>query len=253
MSGFDGADRDVLSKFHTRIAEVFTAAVKVPSKIVIQSSTDDWEKSLPGTVVFFEMRPKVQNAVFETLAGEIGGLKILFPFGSDAGTYPSWVAWSEEWKKRPTDTQPKGRSSRPKLDLIGVSLTFYAGNEWQQKTQVVRAEWDNPTKRGTKAAQPHWHIDSNLFDVQSWGALLPPMPTGLEELPPYIPGVEEVQPGFWSMQKLHFGMSGWLHAEAAPQCWQTPLGKNNLDEIVVWAGRVLEYCRSELAKLTAVR
>ena len=253
MSDFDGADRDVLTKFHTRIAEAFTAAVKVQSKIVSPSLANDWDKSLPGTVVFFEMRPKQQAVVFETFVAEIGGQKVLFPFTSDAGAYPTWVAWSEEWKKRPTDIGSKGRSGPPKLDLIGVSLTFYAGNEWQQKTQVVRAEWDNPTERGSNAAQPHWHIDSNLFDVQSWGEILPQYSAGLEELPTNTLTTEAVQPGFWSMQKLHFGMSGWLHAKSAPQCWQNPLRKNDLGNIVVWAGRVLEYCRSELTKLAIVR
>lgn len=253
MTKTSGVDRTALENFHSSVAIAFSKAVKVSSKIHMLGEITDWESAVAGTKVYFEMRPSKEVGPLETFVGDRGGQRILYLLSEEGSPVSTWSSWSEEWCKKATD--PKERKPKPALDLIGFSLAFYVGNQWGQKTQVIRAEWDDPTRRGPDAAQPHWHIDPKLLDVPSW-----------EESPFADVASEEAgdlnadeitenlsAPGFWSLKKLHLGMAGWSHANEPPRCWQHDIGVPQLKEIAGWVSKVIAYCKREMEKVAAER
>jgi hypothetical protein len=246
-------NRAALSQLHSKIAGVFSAQVGFKSKIVLAPELTDWETSVATTRVHFEMYPSENTVVIERFRGDVGGEKTIFPFARAGASVPLWVSWSEAWVKRASDN--KIYKGRPFLELIGFSLAFYAGNEWRQKTQLLRAEWDDPANRGPLSAQPHWHIDPKLLDLPSWEPIAVQFPTvgALEELPmePLSP-TQPIDPGFWSLEKLHLGMAGWVHTNSVPSCWQQKMIPPKLQDISIWLGKVMAYCAAELPKLTAV-
>jgi hypothetical protein len=202
----------------------------------------DWRGALAGTKVFFVAKPAANNAMVEFLEDS----SIAFGISEPGALVPLWVSWGEEWVKA-ASTQRR-RRTEPTLDLVGVSLCFYAGNAAKKKTQILRAEWDNTFQRGNNAAQPHWHIDPNLIDFPSWKSEQPPQaPEGLEELPATETPLIPVEPGFWELQRLHLGMGGWRHHADSPQCWQHKL---ELELVAAWLQRVLVYCKNELPRVT---
>lgn len=233
-----------LEQFHCAVASGFREVLNLKVLVRQVDETLDRKGALVGTRVFFAAKP----AAGETMVDLLRDRSFAFGFSAPGALVPLWVSWGEQWVKASAVIGP--RRAEPMLDLVGVSICFYAGNAARQKTQILRAEWDNPLQRGNNAAQPHWHIDPNLIDLPSWKSEQPPQaPQGLEELPssgtPLIP----LEPGFWGLQRLHLGMGGWKHHADNPQCWQHKL---ELNTIAAWLNRVLLYCSNELPRVTIV-
>jgi hypothetical protein len=235
-----------LGQLHGELSSVLSELVR-PQAVVEQSDEMlDWTSALPGTTVRFGAKPA-------TRASTVGfwnerdqrGQRVLFRFDDANDIVPLWVSWSEEWVKSP----PVAGARRPlaTLDFVGMSLCCYAG--LKEKTQLIRADWDNQEKRGREAAQPHWHIDRNLIDLPAWSQHPQPMESeALQELPPEGVPLLSPEPGLWSLQRLHLGMGGWSHPGASFACWQHQL---DLSAAPHWLRRVLEHCRKELPQVTS--
>ncbi len=233
-----------LGQFHSAVEVAFSEGLKVPVSIRRVDETLDWIGALPKTPVFFAARPADNRAKAEVLPDRSMG----FEFTDGTAHIPLWVSWREEWVKA---IPARGRRRpAPTLHLVGVSTCFYVGNTARQKTQILRAEWDNPAHRGNNAAQPHWHVDPDLIDLPSWSP--EPrfeMPHGLTELPASEGPQLSPETCFWRVRRLHLGMAGWTHHTDSPQCWQHTI---QLSVITGWLKRVLLYCGRELPRVTMV-
>ena len=233
-----------LGEFHADIAAAFDAVLELKLRVRQVDETLDWKGVLVATKVFFTAIPSTYGALVEFS----GDGTIAFCISEPGASVPLWVSWREEWVKALANRR-RGRTE-PTLDLVGVSICFFAGNAAQMKTQILRAEWDNPKHRGKDAAQPHWHIDPSLLDLPSWKTETPTQVTGgLEELTLQEGLLVALEPGFWNLQRLHLGMAGWKHRGNSPVCWQHKL---ELESISEWLGRVLAYCKNELPRVTIV-
>ena len=245
-------EREGLLKLHHKIAAAFSSRVAIKAKIASVPNLADWESAVAGTAVYFEMFPAEGTVAVERFSGSLRGAKTIFSFETGGNKVPLWVSWSEEWVKRASDK--KTFKGRPTLELIGFSLTFYAGLQWREKTPLIRADWDDPLHRGSESAQPHWHIDPSILDLPSWEAISAPLTVDekLQELPvPPREQPETVEAGFFSLEKLHLGMAGWRHAASIPRCWQQKMEPPHLADVPVWLDKVLGYFASELTKVTA--
>ena len=70
-----------------------------------------------------------------------------------AGTF--WVSWYEAWLKQDSSN----------FVLLNAGWTMFEGLPGnQEKTQVLRVDWDQlPHKGSERAGHPHWHFDHGLF------------------------------------------------------------------------------------------
>lgn len=235
MANAEQVTEGQLAQFHVAVEKAFSDAFALNLKIKPFDEKFDWKPALPTAKVFFAAKPASANLIVEYRNEGRGGQKVLFNFTAPDANIPLWVSWSEEWIK--SGDVSSRRKTQPMLDLIGVSLGFFAGNANKEKIQILRAEWDNPKARGNEAAQPHWHVDPNLIDWNQDLLVQSSDSGGLEELT--VPGetLVSIDPGSWSLQRLHLGMAGWKHQQESPQCWQHKLELGTLSD---WLKRVLK-------------
>lgn len=233
-----------LGQFHADIAAAFDTGLNLDLTIRQVDETLDWKAALVSTRVFFAAKPSTNSARVEF---QDNG-KIAFSINQrDDASLLLWVSWGEQWVK--STGRQRGRTG-PTLDLVGVSICFLAGNAPKKRTQILRAEWDNPNRRGNDAAQPHWHIDPSLMDLPFCRAEGRAQVTGdLEELTAQENSFRELEPGFVGLKRLHLGMAGWKNRGDSPVCWQHRL---ELEYIADWLGRVLVYCKKELPRITII-
>lgn len=91
------------------------------------------------------------------------------------------------------------------LSLTSAGFTFYWGDATEINDVLFRAEWGSD-ESGDKGAQPHWHMDlSNTVTVD----------------------------------RVHFGMSGWKHGNVCPSNWQYYAANEN--DLKSWACETLRY------------
>jgi hypothetical protein len=106
----------------------------------------------------------------------------------------------------------KGQREDP-YELRNAGLTFYFGRPFNVESKLFRAEWAGERNAPKNAAHPHWH-----FDYEVYGS-----------------GI--------AVNDIHFGMASWIGA-SSPECWQR--FPNKPEDVSNWAGRILEYSRSQL-------
>ena len=239
------ATRGQLARFHLEAAEAFCGYVKQKLEIRPRGGAGGWEDVLIGKHIFFELVPSDGGPNFEIMHTAHGD-DVLLPFPAQNFTdTPIWTAWSEEWVK--AESLGKKRST---WELVGFSLRFAVGSSGKQKTQLLRAEWDNPSQRGGLSAQPHWHVDPSLLDVGFWSPEPPASEGSLEELPVGSVtidslGAEPNRTAFWSISELHLGMAGWTAALESPKCWQLLVDFEDLAKSIEWLTKVLSYASTE--------
>ena len=132
-----------LGLFHAAVATAFAEGLNLNVAVPSVGETLDWRGALAGTEVFFVAKPAKKNAMVEFLDDR----SIAFGISEPGALVPLWVSWGEKWVKA-TSMQQR-RRIEPTLDLVGVSICFYAGNAAKKKTQILRAEWDNTFQRET--------------------------------------------------------------------------------------------------------
>lgn len=122
---------------------------------------EEWYKVRDGCGVEFELIPvdTVESEVARRMRREDSKPHRVFVFplctrsSSCVGTF--WVSWHETWLKQDSTDYV----------LLNAGWTLFEGLPGnQEKTQVLRADWDQLEHRGSKrAGQPHWHFDHELF------------------------------------------------------------------------------------------
>jgi len=178
---------------------------------------------------------------------------IILPTQFDGIRTPAaWVGWYEEWRRQGA----KGGT----FDLVGASMTFFWGYINRERTELLRAEWDTEHRGGgITAAQPHWHVDSDivLLHAESVRAHLDSesdteealMELEMEE----VSALEEVnkQPprAKLSLSPMHLGMGGWSHGKANPGRWQCKVRDNDITAFVDWAHVTLDYVIQEIGRI----
>jgi hypothetical protein len=244
MANVEKISDQEIEKFHSQLIEAFSTCLQLELQIEQVDKQLNWKAALPGISVLYTAKSASRKTIVNFQDGQQ-----MFSFSEPDRMAPLWVYWGEKWKK--TQVVQSRKTAAATLDLVGVKLCFHVGNFGQKKTQILRAEWDNPKLQGNEVAQvaqPHWHIDPNLMDIPSNGCDNPvPVSGGLVELPATQEGLAFSAPNSLSLQRLHLGMAGWRNQETHPQCWQHKL---DLDAIAEWLKRVLVYCKSELPNIT---
>lgn len=197
--------------------------------------------------IFYEVHPG-EGMLLDYADREVGGRSPVFQLMAEVGDNPTvWTSMREEWR-------PDGRET---FSLTALSFTFWWGQFYREKTQVLRAEWDGPARGSESAGQPHWHIDPSLMVGLATTQVARPQTNDapLEELPPDEPeralieiGGEETKQYHLSLRRMHLAMGGWTHPGKHPACWRQsfPIRSNDL---VNWVECVLTYAVEQFRNL----
>lgn len=232
--------------FHKLLCERAGRVLAYELAIPEPANTFDWKQhSRCDKRIVFEMIATDSSIAIRFADKVVGGRCRVFPL------YPRlqfdvtvWAAWADEW-------QPEGHDS---FHLVTAGWTFFWGTpHYDNKEQLLRAEWDNLLLRGGKAAQPHWHFDRHLVPMVYLGSdeLGEKQPSGetLEELRvpeddmPLVqlsrgPALQDLH-----LSGLHLGMGGWTNSETHPDCWQFRV--KHRDQLVRWAELTLSCATQE--------
>jgi hypothetical protein len=218
-------------------------------RTVIKPQNNAWKKATRASRIAFDM---FCDGIPSTAERKRGGRCPVFPVTPDASALIDqvWASWHEEWQ-----CEKKGD-----FDLVGVGWTFFWGVDGRlsRETEIVRAEWDHVKHRGGFAAQPHWHIDTEMMVGFTRPRSTQPSvnePADLVELPrPESDGLVEIGESLEiqgiDVSGMHFGMGGWEHHDTHPRCWQSAL-TTELTELVLWAERSLRSARDQFQELKA--
>jgi hypothetical protein len=148
-----------------------------------------------------------------------------------AGTF--WVSWYEAWLKQ----------NSSKLVLLNAGWTMFEGLPGdQQKTQVLRVDWDQlPRKGSMRAGQPHWHFDDELFiPAEPDKVQIKP---GLVEVPP---DEAFAVPKWTSVGFIHLAMGTWNKNTAHPLCWQRTY-EDDCRQLRDWCVKTLRYLKEQVS------
>ena len=238
-----------ITTLHRSLSQEITRIIAQRVSIERARPGTDWAKVALESEVSFELRAR-DRVRGDTARRQRGGrvsVVALHKVDPQAGTRESvWVSWFERWKK-------VGQNS---FDFVtGAWTVFYGPPYSEEKTQVLRAEWDAITHlQGVlrEAAQPHWHFDTSLGGqaVRSSGAQVPDA-VALEELPPDSEYSAGDEPNSWQedialrLGAVHLGMGAWDNADTLPACWQRQWS-GKAKELSDWVIRTLRYLRSQL-------
>ena len=158
----------------------------------------EWDKIRDGCEVEFELVPRdivksepamrIRREDSKTHRVSVFPLRIRS--SCRVGTF--WVSWYDSWLKQDSSN----------FVLLNAGWTMFEGLSGNQdKTQVLRVDWDQLPRRGSKrAGHPHWHFDHELF--------IPPEPDtpGLVEVSP----VDSFETDKWtSVGFIHLAMGAW--------------------------------------------
>jgi len=239
--------RAQLEVFHAAIASWVLAEFGAQS--AVRAIPDaDWWRSKDGTKIDFELVSKdyLQN---EFALRSAGGRVSIFPFEKEP-FYPRridpefrfWFSWAESWR----------RVRQAEFDFVSAGLTVFFGPVGeQQKTQLLRAEWDAlfrppPPTRDQDVGQPHWHFDvpvvvgdfmfRNTVDdaLNSLGDSMGSFATD-EELYSAL-----------DLSGVHFAMGGWDNSGAIGANWRRQTGRD-CDRLQEWIHRSLLYLKHQIS------
>lgn len=147
------------------------------------------------------------------------------------GDCRAWVSWHEQW------LSVRGRS----FELQSAGATVFWG-PWQEKRQLLRAEWAEPPSHSGKAAQPHWHADFEEFvdaSYAAYGSMGEIENLGIEQGDPTTFGI--------SLSGCHLAMGGWRCTDVSGNPWQTCVG-NELAHLSEWGKMTLNYIVAQLGQ-----
>ena len=158
----------------------------------------------------------------------------VFPLCANSSLCAStfWVSWYEAWLKQNSNN----------LVLLNAGWTMFEGLPGdQQKTQVLRVDWDQLPYRGSKhAGQPHWHFDNELF--------IPAEPDKVQIKPGLVevPTDETFSTQKWaSMGFIHLAMGTWNKDVNHPKCWQRTY-EDDCQQLRDWCVKTLRYLKEQV-------
>lgn len=253
-----------INKFHNLLLDRIIDTLSPSLKTVVRSPSlriepdlKAWENLSTKLRTFrFSM---LLEEYYETTVNDLNRDVRLIPLRTYKNGFSSWCSWSEEWiclDKR-------------EFDLVGAGWTFFWGRTPRATVQICRAEWDQITRRGEYAGQPHWHVDPplptegiviSLDDIDEAGALqeLGSEPNLLELGSTSAGRVQATV----KQSGIHFGMAGWENApvkleckvvnkSAITNCWQRDMTKD-FGRVIPWASEAVLYMKRELMHLEPV-
>lgn len=198
----------------------------------------NWSKVKIGTEIGFDLVP-CQPADNDTTLRTTRRVSV-FPLTREpAGDVDMfWVSWDELWQKR----------EGPAYHLLGAGWTLFKGF-WgvPQKTQVLRAEWDQLPDKGSKdAGQPHWHVDQPLYGRKAGEREIRP---GLVEAPVEMLargwGQDEAEAASESLKRFHLAMGTWDDSKDHPGCWQRSY-EQDCRKLEDWCVKTLKYLKDQV-------
>lgn len=223
-----------IQAYHNRLAREVSQVLKVAANF--RPCPASWSKVQMGTEIRFELvaREFAANETAMRTAQRVSVFPLTRAPALDMATF--WVSWDELWEKR----------EGPEYHLLGAGWTLFKGF-WgvSQKTQVLRAEWDQLPDRGSKdAGQPHWHVDQPLYGPKAGEREIRP---GLVEAP-----VETLARGWGqdeseseSLNRFHLAMGTWDGSKGHPGCWQRSY-EQDCRKLEDWCVKTLKYLRDEI-------
>jgi hypothetical protein len=125
---------------------------------------------------------------------------------------------------------------------LSAGWTLFEGPPGNQdKDQVLRVDWDQLPRRGSKrAGQPHWHFDHELFIATE--------PDRAE----VGPGLVEVNTAgasvttkLGSIGSIHLAMGAWNTNAGHPECWQRSCNDDCRD-LRDWCVKTLKYLKDQV-------
>lgn len=230
------AGRGEIEPYHNSVASDVRTVVGHP--VTFYSSDEEWYKVRDGCAVQFELVPvdAVKSELAERKRREDSKIHRVFvfplctPSSLCAGTF--WVSWNEAWLREDSNI----------FLLLSAGWTLFEGLPGKRdKDQVLRVDWDQLPRRGSKrAGQPHWHFDHELF--------ISAEPDKVE----VAPGLVEVTTDTGSaMAKpvsvgfVHLAMGAWNKDADHPECWQRTY-EDNCQQLRDWCVKTLKYLKEQV-------
>lgn len=197
-----------------------------------------WHKTRDGSQVEFELVPrdivKSECALRMRRGNRTAQRVYVFPLSTEsrscAGTF--WVSWYEAWLKEDSGN----------FVLLNAGWTLFEGlTGSQEKTQVLRVDWDQLPHRGSKrAGHPHWHFDHDLFISAEPGKI---------EVKPDLVEVSSDDPfamkRWTSVGFIHLAMGTWNQGKNHPECWQRTY-EDDCRQLRDWCVKTLIYLREQV-------
>lgn len=230
--------RGEIGPYHNNVA---SDVKKILGELVTFRTSDDkdWHKIRDGCGVEFELAPSdlVKSEIAERKRREDGVTHRIYVFPlcsrstSCVGTF--WVSWYESWLKQNSNN----------FILLNAGWTMFEGLPGNQdKTQVLRVDWDQLPHRGSKCAgHPHWHFDHELF--------LTTEPDKVE----VAPGLVEISKDdpfdmkrWTSVGFIHLAMGAWNKNTDHPECWQRTY-EDDCQQLHDWCVKTLRYLKQQVA------
>jgi len=197
-----------------------------------------WYKVRDGSEVEFELVPvdTIKSEVAWRMRRKDGQIHRVYVFPlstlSSFHLYTFWVSWHETWLKQDSTNYV----------LLNAGWTLFEGLPGSQdKTQVLRVEWDQLPHRGSKrAGHPHWHFDHELF--------ISAAPEKVE----IAPGLVEVyKDDTFAMERrasvgfIHLAMGTWNKNAGHPECWQRTY-EDDCQQLRDWCIKTLKYLKEQV-------
>lgn len=203
------------------------------------SSDQGWDRVCGGPQVEFELVPQdpVRSERAMRMRGKDSRIRrvSVFPLcthsNSRVGTF--WVSWYEAWRKQDSSN----------FILLNAAWTLFKGLPGDQdKTQVLRAEWDQLPHRGSKrAGHPHWHFDHDLFISAEPGKI---------KVKPDLVEISSDEPfamkRWTSVGFIHLAMGTWNQGKNHPECWQRTC-EDDCRQLRDWCVKTLLYLKEQIA------
>lgn len=202
---------------------------------------ENWYKIRTGGEIPFDLVPldplRSETAVTARRRDKTRHRVYVFPLcdvsSACIGTF--WVSWHETWQKR------TGNSGA--FVLLSAGWTLFEGLcGSENKTQVVRVDWDQLPYRGqARAGHPHWHFDHELFltpecaEEEVRPGLVQVMPTPIGSVG------KRTSIGF-----IHLAMGAWKEGMGHPECWQRDYG-GDCAQLRDWCIKTLVYLKEQIA------
>lgn len=191
-----------------------------------------------GGEVQFELVPvnSVESETAKRMRREDSKIKKVFvfplctPSSSCLGTF--WVSWHEAWLKQNSKS----------FVLLNAGWTLFEGLPGNQdKTQVLRVDWDQLPRKGSKhAGHPHWHFDHELF--------IPSEPDKIKIAPGLVEVTTDTAFGMAKQASLgfiHLAMGAWNKDMDHPECWQRTY-ENDCQQLRDWCVKTLKYLKEQV-------
>ena len=227
-----GRGHGKIGAMHNRIAADLRKILSLT--VAFHPSDKNWYKVRDGTELEFALVYRKSEIAEGALRMRGGNRRVsVFPLNSNGtsrvGTF--WASWHEAWRKE----------SDGSFALLSAGWTLFEGSPGSRdKVQVLRADWDQLSHKGSKeAGHPHWHFDHEvLLSMEEEKADTP----GLVEV---TRGATVAEGGAASVGHIHLAMGAWNQDKNHPECWQRTY-EDDCGQLRDWCVKTLQYLKGQI-------